>query len=110
MSPKPERGAMPQPHDTLREGAEFFCPWGNASKNSALPQKTQSLPPHHQRGIFPLESFEEKGNADVALEHVLSCHFWGVGILGDLRNKEFPQFIRALHIFKPIFQSSDTVG
>lgn len=50
-----------------------------------------------------------KGDAEVALACVSSCHLSGVEVLGDLRNKERPEFTRALHIFKFLCQSNDTV-
>lgn len=94
----------------LGKGLNFSAHGEMPAKILPCPRRLNPCLLTTEEAFFPLESFEEKGNADVALEHVLSCHFWGVGILGDLRNKEFPQFIRALHIFKLIFQSSDTVG
>lgn len=58
---------------------------------------------------FSIGLMEVKGNARVALERVSSRHLSGVGMLGDVRNKEFPEFTRALHIFKLLCQSNDTV-
>jgi len=68
------------------------------------------LKPVLESFAFSVGLIEVKGDAGMGLESVSSCRLSGVGMLGDLRNKEFPEFTRALHIFKLLCQSNDTVA
>lgn len=90
-----------------------LCPGATMYSVNGLIQAARGcrsfLKPLLENFALSIRHIEVKGDAEVALACVSSCHLSGVGVLGDLRNKEFPEFTRALHIFKFLCQSNDTV-
>lgn len=99
LSSAPKTRAVSQTHDAFGERAEPRLLGGAGAFSSLVLENF----------AFSIGLIEVEGNARVALERVSPCHLSGVGMLGDLRNKEFPEFTRALHIFKLLCQSNDTL-